>query len=150
VAWDSKPGADSLLHHVTSDKVPRVIVGGDSDQPPLVVLVLHGHHVWRVSSVCVKLISATGWGARPQVREHGEVVGVALWQTTRWVRQWLEFERREGEVVGGRFKRGGQHAGSEHSTMLAFLIHRIICKRIDANCSLHPRVFQGIESIGKQ
>jgi hypothetical protein len=32
---------------------------------------------------------------------------------------------------------------------LAFLSHRIIYKCIDANCSLHLRVFQGIESTGK-
>jgi hypothetical protein len=42
-----------------------------------------------------------------------------------------------GRRVGGRW-------------VLGFLSHRIICKRADANCSLHPRVFQGIESIGKQ
>jgi hypothetical protein len=35
-------------------------------------------------------------------------------------------------------------------SLLAFLIHIIICNRIDANCSLHPGVFQDIESIGKQ
>jgi hypothetical protein len=34
--------------------------------------------------------------------------------------------------------------------LLAFLSHRIIYKRTEANYSLHPRVFQGIESIGKQ
>jgi hypothetical protein len=34
--------------------------------------------------------------------------------------------------------------------MLVFLSHRIICKRTYANCSLHPRVFQGIKSTGKQ
>jgi hypothetical protein len=34
--------------------------------------------------------------------------------------------------------------------VLVFLSHRIICKRTDANCSLHPGVFQGIESTGKQ
>jgi hypothetical protein len=26
-------------------------------------------------------------------------------------------------------------------SLLAFLSHRIICKHIDANCSLHPRIF---------
>jgi hypothetical protein len=31
-----------------------------------------------------------------------------------------------------------------------FLSERIICKRTDANYSLHLRVFQGIESTGKQ
>jgi hypothetical protein len=34
--------------------------------------------------------------------------------------------------------------------MLAFFSHKIICMRTDANCSLQLRVFQGIESIGKQ
>jgi hypothetical protein len=34
--------------------------------------------------------------------------------------------------------------------MLAFLSHRIICKRTDANCSPHPGVFQDIESTEKQ
>jgi hypothetical protein len=34
--------------------------------------------------------------------------------------------------------------------LLAFLRHGIIWKRTDDNCSLHPRVFQGIESTGKQ
>jgi hypothetical protein len=34
--------------------------------------------------------------------------------------------------------------------VLVFLSHRIIFKLIDVNCSLHPRVFQGIESTGKQ
>jgi hypothetical protein len=33
-------------------------------------------------------------------------------------------------------------------SVLAFLSHRIICKRTDVNCSLHSRVFQGIESTG--
>jgi hypothetical protein len=33
---------------------------------------------------------------------------------------------------------------------LAFLSHRIICKLTNANCRLHPRVFWGIESTGKQ
>jgi hypothetical protein len=32
---------------------------------------------------------------------------------------------------------------------LAFLSHRIICKCIDANGSLYPGVFKGIESLGK-
>jgi hypothetical protein len=35
-------------------------------------------------------------------------------------------------------------------SLLAFISHRIFFKHIDGNCSLHPRVFQGIESIGKQ
>jgi hypothetical protein len=34
--------------------------------------------------------------------------------------------------------------------LLAFLSHRIICKRTYANCSHHPGVFQSIESTGKQ
>jgi hypothetical protein len=34
--------------------------------------------------------------------------------------------------------------------LLALLGHRIICKRTDADCSLHPRVFRGIESTRKQ
>jgi hypothetical protein len=34
--------------------------------------------------------------------------------------------------------------------LLAFLSHRIFYKRIDDNGSLHPRVFQGIKSTGKQ
>jgi hypothetical protein len=34
--------------------------------------------------------------------------------------------------------------------LLAFLSHRIICKRTDVNCSIHPRVFQNIKSTGKQ
>jgi hypothetical protein len=34
--------------------------------------------------------------------------------------------------------------------VLVFLSNRIICKRTDTNCSLHPGVFQDIESIGKQ
>jgi hypothetical protein len=34
--------------------------------------------------------------------------------------------------------------------LLAFLSHRIIYIRADANCSLHPGVLQGIESTGKQ
>lgn len=28
--------------------------------------------------------------------------------------------------------------------VLAFVSYKIICKRTDANCSLHPKVFQGI------
>jgi hypothetical protein len=39
---------------------------------------------------------------------------------------------------------------STYTSLLVFLSHRIIYKRTDANCSLHPRVFQCIESIGKQ
>jgi hypothetical protein len=31
---------------------------------------------------------------------------------------------------------------------LAVLTPQIICKRTDANCSLHPGVFQGIVSTG--
>jgi hypothetical protein len=34
-------------------------------------------------------------------------------------------------------------------SLLVFLSHRIIYKCTDANCTLHPRVFQGIESKGK-
>jgi hypothetical protein len=34
-------------------------------------------------------------------------------------------------------------------SLLVFLSHRIIYKRTDANCTLHPIVFQGIESKGK-
>jgi hypothetical protein len=37
-----------------------------------------------------------------------------------------------------------------YKKLLAFLSHRIIRKHTDANCSLHPRVFQGIESTEKQ
>jgi hypothetical protein len=33
--------------------------------------------------------------------------------------------------------------------LLAFLSHRIISKCTNANCSLHPGVFQGIKSTGK-
>jgi hypothetical protein len=42
-----------------------------------------------------------------------------------------------------------QH-GSSHCLLLVFLSHRIICKHTNANCSIHPGVFQGIESTGKQ
>jgi hypothetical protein len=35
-------------------------------------------------------------------------------------------------------------------SLLAFLRHRIIYKRTNANCSIHPGVFQGIESTVKQ
>jgi hypothetical protein len=38
----------------------------------------------------------------------------------------------------------------EITPLLVFLSHRIICKHTDANCSLHPRVFQCIKSTGKQ
>jgi hypothetical protein len=34
--------------------------------------------------------------------------------------------------------------------LLVFPSHIIICKRRDANCSLHPGVFQGIKSSGKK
>jgi hypothetical protein len=40
--------------------------------------------------------------------------------------------------------------GLQEKLLLAFLGHRIICKRTDTNCSLHPGIFQGIECIGKQ
>jgi hypothetical protein len=36
------------------------------------------------------------------------------------------------------------------SPVLAFLRHRVICKHTYINCSLHPGVFQDIESTGKQ
>jgi hypothetical protein len=46
------------------------------------------------------------------------------------------------------------HCHLSHSSrphlLLVFLSHRIICKRTYANYSLHPRVFQGIESTRKQ
>jgi hypothetical protein len=35
-------------------------------------------------------------------------------------------------------------------SLLALLSHRIIYKCTDTNSSLHPGVFQGIESTGKQ
>jgi hypothetical protein len=37
----------------------------------------------------------------------------------------------------------------ETYAMLVFLSHRIIRKRTYANCSLHPRVFQGTKSTEK-
>jgi hypothetical protein len=46
--------------------------------------------------------------------------------------------------------RVGDIAAWENGLVLAFLSHRIISKRIDANCSHHLGVFQGIESTGKQ
>jgi hypothetical protein len=37
-----------------------------------------------------------------------------------------------------------------NNMILAFLSHRIICKRTYANCSIHPRVLKDMESTGKQ
>jgi hypothetical protein len=39
---------------------------------------------------------------------------------------------------------------SQALSLLVFLSHRIIHKRTDANCILHPGGFYGVESIGKQ
>jgi hypothetical protein len=38
----------------------------------------------------------------------------------------------------------------ENGRLLTYLSHRIIYKHTVANCSLHPGVFQGIESTWKQ
>jgi hypothetical protein len=74
MTWDSKPSADSLLHGVTHDVVPWVIIDGDGDQSTRVVLILHGCHVGRVSSACLKPINAAERGARPGAGEHGKAV----------------------------------------------------------------------------
>jgi hypothetical protein len=42
------------------------------------------------------------------------------------------------------------HSRLQLGHLLAFLSHRIICKHTDVNYSLHPSVFQGIESTGKK
>jgi hypothetical protein len=55
--------------------------------------------------------------------------------------------RSGGAVCDPHHTRGGDE---KRGFLLAFLSHRIINKRTDANCSIHLRVFQGIESTGKQ
>jgi hypothetical protein len=55
--------------------------------------------------------------------------------------------RVELDHVGGHARAPAKP--HESGVLLVFLSHRIIYKRTDANCSLHPRVFQGIEYTGK-
>jgi hypothetical protein len=59
--------------------------------------------------------------------------------------QWKR--RKENGGFGGERKNSYANGGLL-ITLLAFLSHRIIYEHTDANCSLHPGVFQGIESTG--
>jgi hypothetical protein len=54
------------------------------------------------------------------------------------------------KITHPKMKERNRAANHVLAHMLAYLSHRIICKHIDANCSFHPGVLQGIKSTGKQ